>query len=67
MGFISFFYMVVYIYESQPKPFFGGNFQLRSLIFFLTPLKHQDKLVNKADSIYSYLLCPWVRNTAVED
>lgn len=47
------------------KPFLG-NCQLRSLIFFLIPLKHQDKLVNKADRIHSHLLCTRVRNTSVE-
>lgn len=46
---------------------FWGELSVEIIDFFLTPLKHQDKLVNKADSIYSYLLCPWVRNTAVED
>lgn len=57
--------MVVYTHESQPpqKNLLGEL--LVEILFFFTPLKHQDKLVNKADNIYSCVLYTWVKNMAV--
>lgn len=51
--------------RSPKRNLFG--FLAEIVDFFFTPLKHQDKLVNKADSIYSYLLYTWVKNMAVEE
>lgn len=45
----------------QKKPF-GGAVGWDSWFFFFTPLKRQYKPVNKADSIYSYLLYTGVKN-----
>lgn len=54
--------------HSPPKKTLGELLVERvDFFFFLTPLKRHDKLVNKADSIYSYPLYTWVKNTAVEE
>lgn len=65
--FLSFTWRFTHMNHSPPPPPKKTPFGVEIVDFFFTPLKHQDKLVNKADSIYSYLLYTWVKNTAVEE
>lgn len=56
--FIVFLCSGFYIWDVA-KSLFLGTVGWNS--WFFTPWQHQDKCVNKADSIYSYLLYTWVK------